>query len=268
MFSTSQLQNGWNQLVSPGEMQYLSFGVWSAEVGQHYTLFSEQNEVAIVVLSGKVDVSGADVNMKGFGGRTNVFQSPGHSLYLPNNIEITLTATEPTEVAIISTAVEVSGPVCVIRPEQVAIKSVGIHNWRRDVRDIIDKRVPAKRLIVGETINPPGNWSSWPPHKHDVDDYPVEVCQEEVYFYKVMPSDSFGFQRTYTDDRSLDAAYVIEQNSVVKIDKGYHPVAAAPGTQLYYLWALAGEQRELIPHDAPNFAWMKNAEAIIREVKR
>lgn len=268
MFFTSKLQNGWNQLVSPGDMQYLNFGVWSAEAGQNHIICSDNQEMVIIVLSGRVDISGADINIKSFGGRTNVFQSPGHSLYVPNNIEIKLTATEKAEIAVVSTVVEAAGQVHVIKPEQVAVKSVGIHNWRRDVRDIVDKRVPASRLIVGETINAPGNWSSWPPHKHDVDDYPVEIKQEEVYFYKLMPSNSFGFQRIFTDDKSIDSVYTIEQNSLCTIDKGYHPVAAAPGTQVYYLWALAGERRELIPHDCPDYAWMKNAESIIKEIGR
>jgi 5-deoxy-glucuronate isomerase len=128
-----------------------------------------------------------------------------------------------------------------------------------------DSDIP-QNLIVGETINPPGNWSSSPPHKHDVDDLPMESKLEEVYFYKLKPQQGFGLQRIYSDDGDLDEAYVIRDGDTVAFPRGYHPVVAAPGYQLYYLWVLAGEKRIMCPNDDPDHAWVKDTEPIISEI--
>ena len=109
------------------------------------------------------------------------------------------------------------------------------------VYNIVDDRCDAEYLLVGETLNPPGNWSSSPPHKHEYNNLPEESDHEEIYFFKVDPEQGFGIQRLYTDDRELDEACVVENNDAVIISKGYHPVVAAPGYSLYYLWVLAGK---------------------------
>ena len=89
---------------------------------------------------------------------------------------------------------------------------------------------------------------------------------EEVYFFRVKPSQGFGLQRVYTDSRSLDEAYTVENDDTVVLPEGYHPVVAGPGYRLYYLWILAGRQRILRPRDDPDHQWLKDAEPIIEEV--
>jgi len=89
-----------------------------------------------------------------------------------------------------------------------------------------------------------------------IDNPPEESKLEEVYFFKFSKPSGFGFQRIYTDDRNIDEAFSIEENDTVIIPKGYHPVAAAPGYSLYYLWILAGEGRKLIPNDDPDHKWI------------
>jgi 5-deoxy-glucuronate isomerase len=143
---------------------------------------------------------------------------------------------------------------------------VGRHNWKRTCHDIIPGGFPAKYLVVGETFNPPGNWSSVPPHCHEKDNLPVESLQEEVYYFKMSPSQGFGLQRMYTDDRSIDECYAIQDNDTVALPRGYHPIAAAPGYRLYYLWVLAGPKRAMVPRDDPAHAWLKNCEPILDEV--
>ena len=112
----------------------------------------------------------------------------------------------------------------------------------------------AGRLIVGETLSPPGNWSSYPPHKHDRQAAPEEVALEEVYFYRLQPAGGFAVQIVYGDDR--ESARIVRDGDVVTIASGYHPVVAAPGYALYYLWVLAGEGRELVPYLDPGHAWV------------
>jgi 5-deoxy-glucuronate isomerase len=111
-------------------------------------------------------------------------------------------------------------------------------------------------LIIGETFNPPGNWSSSPPHKHDRDDPPREEKFEEVYFYRLDPPQGFALQRVYSADGDLDVCYAVKHNDAVVLPRGYHPVVAAPGYRLYYLWVLAGQSRNPVWSEDPAHSWI------------
>ena len=117
------------------------------------------------------------------------------------------------------------------------VQARGEPGWQRDVHDVIAATVPAQHLLVGETFNAPGEWSSFPPHKHDGAD--GEPALEEVYYYRFDRPDGFGFQGLYEADGDERAVF-LRHGSVVGIPRGYHPVCAAPGYRLYYLWALVG----------------------------
>jgi 5-deoxy-glucuronate isomerase len=133
--------------------------------------------------------------------------------------------------------------------------TVGEGNWRRSVRTILGPDDRAARLLVGETLNPPGNWSSYPPHKHDEHVPPEEVRLEEVYLFRVDPAGGFGVQMLYGngDERT----FRVHDGDVAVIRSGYHPVVAAPGYDLYYLWVLAGESRQMAPRLDPQHAWVQ-----------
>lgn len=259
------LEQGFNPLVEPGEMQYIEFGIFKGGTGDSFGLDTGDDEAVLVILSGRCHLRVDGQTYHNVGGRRSVLDGNAWSLYVPNRTQVEIEVVDPAEVALSKTRVPAHTPPRLIRPEEVVIRDVGIWNWRRDVKDIVDKRTPASRLVVGETINPPGNWSSWPPHKHDVHNPPVESKQEEVYFFKVLPANSFGVARLYTAEGDVDELYPIRDNSVLLIRRGYHPIAAAPGTRVYYLWTLAGESRDLIPNDAPDYRWMKDTEAVMRE---
>lgn len=107
-----------------------------------------------------------------------------------------------------------------------------------------------------EVITPAGHWSSYPPHKHDTSAAPEETCLEETYFHKLSPSQGFAFQRVYTDDRSLDETITVEHNDVVMVPRGYHPVGAPHGYELYYLNVMAGPERRWIFRNDPAHEWM------------
>jgi len=107
--------------------------------------------------------------------------------------------------------------------------------------------------MVGETFNPPGNWSSYPPHKHDGKD--GEVVLEEVYYYRVSPPHGFGQQMLYTTDGECHT-HTVRDGDAVLLPYGYHPVAAPPGYKLYYLWALAGAERKIGLHEDPTHTWI------------
>src|SRR5262249_36630343 len=141
----------------------------------------------------------------------------------------------------------------------------GIWNWERHIHDAITHiNAVSQRLYIIEVYTPPGNWSSVPPHKHDQQNPPAESAAEEIYFFKMLPEQGFGFQRVYSDDRTRYEPYVVEHNTAVIQPRGYHPVANHPGYQMYYLNIIAGEKRGLIPYDDPAHAWVKNIEAVIK----
>ena len=222
----------------------------------------------MVILTGILDLKVADATYAGLGGLTSVFGGKPTGAYLPPGMDCTFTAQSPAEFALCSTPATSTGSVQIIRPEELAARHVGNWNWRRDVCDVVGGNVPqAQRLVVGETINTPGNWSSYPPHKHEVDNFPEEVAMEEIYHYRLNPAQGFGLQRVYTDDRSLDETYAVENGDTILISKGYHPVVAAPGYQLYYLWMLAGpNDRRMRPKDDPAHAWVKVAGEMAKDM--
>jgi 5-deoxy-glucuronate isomerase len=124
------------------------------------------------------------------------------------------------------------------------------------VHDLFVTDPHAHRLMVGETFNPPGHWSSYPPHKHDGRD--GEPKLEEIYYYRIDPPQGFGHQMLYTADGE-SVTHVVRDGDAVLLPYGYHPVAAPPGYKLYYLWAMAGAERKLALHEDPAHKWIHDA---------
>jgi 5-deoxy-glucuronate isomerase len=127
----------------------------------------------------------------------------------------------------------------------------------RYVCDILPHDDPtAAHLLVVEVVTPAGHSSSYPPHKHDNDAPPHETRLEETYYHRLNPPQGFAFQRVYTDDRSLDEACAVENHDVVMVPRGYHPVVAPHGYDLYYLNVMAGPQRHWVFRNDPAHEWM------------
>ncbi len=139
-----------------------------------------------------------------------------------------------------------------VAPADVVVHERGAPGWQRQVHDIAADNVRAHALIVGETFNEPGQWSSFPPHKHDGED--GEPALEEVYYYRFDRPDGFGFQGLY--EAGDERAVFLRHGAIVGIPRGYHPVCAAPGYRLYYLWALVGNPRQLAMHEDPAHRWL------------
>ena len=114
---------------------------------------------------------------------------------------------------------------------------------------------PAESLLVTEVLTPGGNWSSYPPHKHDTDDLPRESYLEETYYHRTARREGFALQMVYTDDRSLNEALQVRDGDVVLVPRGYHPVAAGPGYDLYYLNVMAGPHRRWVVTTDPDHRW-------------
>ena len=151
---------------------------------------------------------------------------------------------------------EGSYPAKLLTPEDCSYEIRGNGTNQRHVCNILFGNAAAESLLVVEVITPNGHWSSYPPHKHDSDDAPNETLLEETYYHRINPPQGFAFQRVYTDDRSLDETMSVEDQCVVMVPKGYHPVGAPHGYDLYYLNVMAGPKREWIFHNDPDHEWI------------
>ncbi|HTZ06575.1 MAG TPA: 5-deoxy-glucuronate isomerase [Gaiellaceae bacterium] len=233
--------------------------LWLARLGAgEGEVLRDDGEMCAVVLSGSVDVTVDNAPLGTAARDGDVFDGAGDAAYAPAGSQLELVAVSDAVVAVAAAPVEgVPGPARLIRPADQDVRSAGAGNWARRIRTILGPADAAGRLVVGETINPPGNWSSYPPHKHDRQAPPDEVAQEEVYVYRFKPAGGFGVQLRY-DDAHEDAR-IVHDGDVVAIPAGYHPVVAAPGYELYYLWVIAGASRELVPFFDPQHAWVQSA---------
>lgn len=254
-------------IVSPAthDLERVCLDLLTLAPGESYLASSEDLELCLVILGGNLDVQAGSYSWEALGQRQNVFEGPATAVYMPPDTVFELRGAGElgAEVALCYAASAQGADVTLIAPTDVTVREVGAGNWRRSVQDIL-ANVPASVLLLGETINAPGNWSSYPPHKHDEEVLGKEVMLEEVYHYRISPPSGFGVQCIYTDDRALNEAVLVRDGDTVVIPRGYHPVAAAPGYRLYYLWVLAGPRRLMRPHDDPAHAWLKAVEPMLR----
>jgi 5-deoxy-glucuronate isomerase len=236
--------------------QYVSFKVWRLGAGQEVADNTDDEEVGLVVLSGKVTVRTAQESWESIGKRESVFEGKPYVVYLPPHTAFTLTAVTECEVARAGARADLGAPARLIKPEEIGEETRGQANAQRLIRHLLEADRPAEHLFLVEAITPSGNWSSYPPHKHDVDDPPRETYLEETYYHRIQPPQGFGFQRVYTHDGQLDEAVVIEDGTMVMVPRGYHPAVVAPGYDLYYLNVMAGPVREWRFNDDPDHAWV------------
>jgi len=275
IYKNVELKKGYTSIVTPenSELKYIEFGrLFLPDKGDEYRDKTRSREVVLTIFGGKCSIELESPSQKAsyhmIGYRMDVFSGKPTMIYLPRNTDYSVIAeSSMLEIGVSKAPSEEDYPPALVKPEDVVEESVGAWNWHRKVYKSIGDNVQAQRLLVGETLNPPGNWSSSPPHKHDVKSM-REAPLEEVYFFKVKPSQGFGLQRIYTspdDEEPFDEVYVVENNDTVVIPRGYHPVVAAPGYQLYYLWILAGKERKYGAwSDDPKHTWLKNCEPMLQ----
>ncbi len=227
--------------------------------GERMTVGAPNKEIAVVLILGEIQFEGAAIGSGKLGPRESFIKERAHALYVAPGDTFELCATLASELFIVSAAVDPAPDLVSrwVRPEDQSPKQVGQNNWYREVTPIIDGDFPARVLVLGETVNSPGNWSSSPPHKHDGEH--GESCLEESYYYRLDPPQGFGVQMLYTTDGEIDEAMTVRDGDIVTIPKGYHPVAAGPGYHLYYLWVLAGEGRALKWYEDPQHKWINEA---------
>ncbi len=240
--------------------------------GDNWGLDTGAHELVFVNLNGRYTVDSDRGRWSGVGSRASVFSGAGHVLYLPRNTRFTVTAEEAGEFAVAWTATDRDHVPFLISPAQVRSHLRGGDNASRQINDLLPPGSPVHKLVVVEVYTPSGNWSSYPPHKHDrhiVDPEGriIEADLEEIYFYKIDPPEGSAFQWVYTDENSplhgagfpIDSVIRAQNNCAVLVPEGYHPVTSMPGFTTYYLNVLAGSAQSLANQDDPRFSWVKNS---------
>ncbi|MGA9398761.1 MAG: 5-deoxy-glucuronate isomerase [Anaerolineaceae bacterium] len=247
----------------------LDFALLKLTVGETHSAETPGREILAVILGGKATF---EVNGKLFekvGGRPNVFAGKPHSVYLPAGAKYTIRAESAVEIALPSAPSDLKTDPYLIAPVQVATGSWGAANFKRHFHQILtlasQPDLPARRLIVGETFTPSGNWSTYPPHKHEVDDLPREAFHEEMYYFKVNPGEGFGICHYYNGEKE-EENFTIRDNSIHMMSHGYHTIVSAPGYTTYYLWFLAGNQRVQATVEDPQLSWVSKTVAMLKEL--
>jgi 5-deoxy-glucuronate isomerase len=232
--------------------KYLSFAVAALEATQTLKDTTGNEECVIVPLIGHATVAyGGETHTIG---RTDLFRQLTDIIYLPPRTDFQITASERFEVAIGRAPAVGKLPARRIRREEMSSFVRGDANVQRGVNVLVDSDELAERLIVFEIRPPSGNWSSFPPHRHDSRDN--SSYHEETYYYRLAPADGFALQRIYTRDTDLDVAIPVADGDLVLVHEGYHAVVNAPGTNAYYLNFLAGDVRKMKPVNDPHYDWV------------
>jgi 5-deoxy-glucuronate isomerase len=240
--------------------RYLSFRVERLGPGSEVRIGRSGHEAVVVNLLGAtVELSVDDGPSSLLAGRASVFDGPPWFCYLPADRPATVRslAVDPTSDTAIAIA---EAPVhrttsstdlqpLVIDPASIRLEVRGSGHATRYIRHLVPPEFPADRLLLVEVVTPAGNWSSWPPHKHDVDAMPGEAVLEEVYHYRFRRAEAWALQRLYRRPErgwpARDAVWAVRDGEVVLVPDGYHPFSATTADDAFYLNALAGDRRTM-----------------------
>jgi 5-deoxy-glucuronate isomerase len=251
---------------------YIHFQLHRLDAQGSWTFADGDHEMAIVLLSGHIRVESDRGQWSHIGERDSVFHGLPYALYLPRHTSLTVHAETACEYAVALAPTDQDHQPLLVTPGDIEIEIRGGDQATRQINNIIPPGFPCHRLVVVEVYTPGGNWSSYPPHKHDVHktDHAgnlLEADLEEVYFYKLDRPEGFAFQRIYTAPESplqragfpIDAVLLARNNDVVLVPEGYHPVSSPPGYTTYYLNVLAGSAQSLANSEDQRYSWVKES---------
>lgn len=226
--------------------------------GQVKSYTEVDKEYGIVILGGKCTVAGKDFLFENIGERETVFDGNATCVYVPRNTDFTITGVGEVSIAVSKCpSVNDHKPV-LIKPEDVISKELGKPGWQRHAMFVLDERVEADQIYIGECWIDGGQWSSYPPHKHDDMNMPKEAATEEIYYYEFDKAQGFGIQKVYTMEGDVDETYTVKSGDFVEIPRGYHPFHAAPGYKNYMLWIMAGPVRGFYMTTDEDHVWLNN----------
>lgn len=241
----------------------LHFAARRMNAGETWEFDTGDHEYALVLLGGICSAHTSRGNWEKIGRRPDVFHGMPYSLYFPRRTGVAVTAeSEHLDLAYGWCSTDEDHAASLITPEQVTVEIRGGGNATRQINNMLPPGFDCHRLVVVEVYTPSGNWSSYPPHKHDqhIEDSTGQILEadlEEVYFYKLDRQEGYALQRVYNVDGSLDELVMAQNDDLVLVPEGYHPVVSAHGYTTYYLNFLTGSAQSLANSDDPAYAWVK-----------
>ena len=234
----------------------ISFSTRRLIEGQYWQSNTKNEEAAFVILGGRATVDWGSGPQE-IGGRKDVFSGYPYAVYLPSSTACEISAITNCEFADCRTPSSTRLAPKIITPADCREEIRGGGNCTRQIVDVIRPEFPAEKLLICEVYTPSGNWSSYPPHKHDVHNPPVEVDLDETYYYRISKPEGYAFQRLYDAAGTRDDTLTLVDGDLVLIRDGYHPVVAAHGYDVYYLNVLAGSARSMAAADDPRYAHLR-----------
>jgi 5-deoxy-glucuronate isomerase len=253
--------------------QHTSLGVTSLAPGEERSIAAGEWEHVVVPLNGSLRVRPDGQDELVLAGRAHVFAGPTDVAHVSSHLGFTVVAEGgPARVAVCGAKVRTrhTPGVTVVAAGQVPVELRGAGAASREVRNFgVPGVLDAEAIIACEVLTPAGNWSSYPPHKHDEHRPGVETELEEIYYFEVRPvegapegADPVGYQRVYgTDERPIDVLAEVRTGDVVLVPHGWHgPSTAPPGADLYYLNVMAGPgpERAWMICDDPAHTWVRD----------
>ncbi len=237
---------------------YVGFGLYRLQPGETAAEQTGDTEVILVLVEGKARIEASGQDFGECGERMSPFEGTApHCVYVPNGSDWSATATAACTLAICTAPGNGGYAAQKIGPDGIDRVTRGVGTNTRYIHPIaMEERDVADSLLVTEVFTPAGNWSSYPPHRHDEDDYPNMTYLEETYYHRLNPAQGFGFQRVFTEDGSLDETLAVNDGDVVLVPKGHHPCGAPHGYEMYYLNVMAGPIRKWRFKNHPDHDWI------------
>ncbi len=242
---------------------YVGFGLYRLAAGDTVAEATGDREAILVLVEGRARIAAAGHDFGEMGARMDVFEkTPPACLYVPDRSDWTATATTDCTLAICTAPGRGGHPAQVIGPAGISLEERGRGTNTRYINNIaMEGRDVADSLLVTEVFTPSGHWSSYPPHRHDEDNFPDMTYLEETYYHRLNPAQGFGIQRVFTEDGGLDETMAVENHDVVLVPRGHHPCGAPYGYEMYYLNVMAGPLRKWRFANHPDHDWIFQRDA-------
>jgi 5-deoxy-glucuronate isomerase len=265
----STAQPPYELVVTPEQAgwEFAGLRILRLTAGERYEFDTDNEEVVVLPLSGGcgIECDGRRIDLQG---RPAVWSGASDSVYVPRDSHVSIESERGGRFALTSARCDRRLPLRHLRAEDVPIEVRGAGSCTRQVNGFCAAdAVEADRLIAVEVLTPAGNWSSYPPHKHDEERPGEESALEEIYYFELRPEDGqsssgFACHRVYgTPERPIDVLAEVRSGDVVLVPYGWHgPSMAAPGYDLYYLNVMAGPsaERAWLIRDDPEHAWVRD----------
>ena len=237
---------------------YVGFGLYRLKPGETVAEPTGDTEVILVLVEGHAQLGAGDEDFGVMGDRLDVFEkTPPHCLYVPNGSDWSATAVTACTLAVCSAPGKGGHKARKIGPDGITLTQRGQGANTRFINNIaMENEDYCDSLLVTEVFTPQGNWSSYPPHRHDEDDFPRMTYLEESYYHRLNPAQGYGIQRVFTEDGSLDETMAVANHEVVLVPKGHHPCGVPYGYEMYYLNVMAGPLRKWRFKNHPDHDWI------------